>query len=79
MLTERNFPYSEMKMLASSRSAGKEVEFDGKTYVIEELSEDSFDDVDIALFSAGGSIRKNSALSPQLRVVLWLTTLLLFA
>lgn len=58
VLTERNFPYSEMKMLASSRSAGKEVEFDGKTYVIEELSEDSFDEVDIALFSAGGSISK---------------------
>ena len=45
-------------MLASARSAGKEVEFDGETYVIEELTEDSFDGVDIALFSAGGSISK---------------------
>ena len=58
MLVERDFPYSEMKMLASARSAGKEVVFDGETYVIEELTEDSFDDVDIALFSAGGSISK---------------------
>ena len=58
VLVERDFPYSEMKMLASARSAGKEVEFDGETYVIEELTEDSFDGVDIALFSAGGSISK---------------------
>ncbi|EEH59801.1 uncharacterized protein MICPUCDRAFT_31546 [Micromonas pusilla CCMP1545] len=58
VLTERNFPYSRMKMLASARSAGKEVEFDGEMYKIEELKEDSFDDIDIALFSAGGSISK---------------------
>jgi aspartate-semialdehyde dehydrogenase len=58
VLVERDFPYSEMKMLASARSAGKEVEFDGETYVIEELTENSFDDIDIALFSAGGSISK---------------------
>lgn len=58
VLTERNFPYSNMKMLASARSAGKEVSFDGKTYKIEELTSDSFKDVDIALFSAGGGISK---------------------
>jgi aspartate-semialdehyde dehydrogenase len=44
---ERNFPYSEMKMLASARSAGKSVDFDGESYVIEELTEASFDGVDI--------------------------------
>ena len=43
------------------RSAGQKVEFDGKEYVIEELTADSFRDVDIALFSAGGSISKNFA------------------
>ena len=59
VLTERNFPYSEMKMLASKRSAGKTVEFDGETYTIEELTAESFDNVDIALFSAGGSISKD--------------------
>jgi len=58
VLTERHFPYSDVKMLASSRSAGKEVVFDGETCVIEELTEQSFDGVDIALFSAGGSISK---------------------
>jgi len=42
----------------NARSAGKEVVFDGETYVIEELTEQSFDGVDIALFSAGGSISK---------------------
>jgi aspartate-semialdehyde dehydrogenase len=57
-----------MKMLASARSAGKEVEFDGETYVIEELTEDSFDGVDIALFSAGGS------LSPPRKAASWWTT-----
>ena len=58
VLKQRDFPYSEMKMLASSRSAGKEVEFDGETYTTEELTETSFDNMDIALFSAGGSISK---------------------
>ncbi|CAG9460738.1 unnamed protein product [Pedinophyceae sp. YPF-701] len=58
VLKQRDFPYRGMKMLASKRSAGKEVKFDGDTYVIEELTEASFDDVDIALFSAGGSISK---------------------
>lgn len=61
VLVERDFPYSEMKMLASARSAGKSVDFDGESYVIEELTEASFDGVDIALFSAGGSISKKFA------------------
>lgn len=47
-----------MKMLASARSAGKKQEFDGETYEVQELTADSFKDVDIALFSAGGSISK---------------------
>jgi aspartate-semialdehyde dehydrogenase len=50
-----------MKMLASARSAGKSYEFDGQEYVVEELTENSFDGVDIALFSAGGSISKKFA------------------
>uniref|UniRef100_A0A061R8G9 aspartate-semialdehyde dehydrogenase n=2 Tax=Tetraselmis sp. GSL018 TaxID=582737 RepID=A0A061R8G9_9CHLO len=61
VLKERNFPYSDMKMLASARSAGRKVDFDGKAYTIEELTADSFKDVDIALFSAGGSISKKFA------------------
>ncbi|GBF92105.1 lycopene beta cyclase [Raphidocelis subcapitata] len=58
VLHERNFPYSSIKLLASARSAGKKQEFEGQTYTIEELTADSFGDVDIALFSAGGSISK---------------------
>lgn len=50
-----------MKMLASARSAGKSYEFDGQEYTVEELKENSFDGVDIALFSAGGSISKKYA------------------
>jgi len=43
------------------RSAGKKMNFDGQEYVVEELKEDSFGDVDIALFSAGGGISKKFA------------------
>lgn len=58
VLKERDFPYSDIKMLASARSAGQQQEFDGHSYTIEELTERSFAGVDIALFSAGGSISK---------------------
>lgn len=58
VLKERNFPYSDIKMLASARSAGSKQEFEGQTYTVEELTEKSFAGVDIALFSAGGSISK---------------------
>lgn len=58
VLSDRNFPYRSIKMLASERSAGKEMTFEGRRYVVEELTEDSFNGVDIALFSAGGSISK---------------------
>ncbi|KAK3222192.1 hypothetical protein Dsin_009217 [Dipteronia sinensis] len=62
VLSDRDFPYRSIKMLASKRSAGKEFSFQDKTYTIEELTENSFDDVDIALFSAGGSISKKFGL-----------------
>ncbi|CAD5312743.1 unnamed protein product [Arabidopsis thaliana] len=58
VLSDRDFPYSSIKMLASKRSAGKRVAFDGHEYTVEELTADSFNGVDIALFSAGGSISK---------------------
>ncbi|KAL5052469.1 hypothetical protein RYX36_033151 [Vicia faba] len=58
VLSERDFPYSSIKMLASKRSAGRRLTFEDKEYVIEELTEESFNGVDIALFSAGGSISK---------------------
>lgn len=54
LIEQRNFPFADIKFLASSRSAGKKQMFLGKEYVVEELTGDSFDGVDIAFFSAGG-------------------------
>jgi len=61
VLAERNFPIKSIKMLASARSAGKTVQFAGKSYPVEELTKDSFKGVQIAFFSAGGSISKEFA------------------
>lgn len=61
VLENRKFPFNKLKLLASSRSVGKKMEFKGQVYEVEELSTSSFDDVDIALFSAGGSRSKQFA------------------
>lgn len=61
IIEERKFPFDSLKMLASHRSAGKQIDFMGKTYTVEELTADSFDGVDIALFSAGGGRSKEFA------------------
>ena len=58
LLEQREFPATQYKFLASARSAGKKMTFMGQEYTIEELVEESFDDVDIALFSAGSSTSK---------------------
>ncbi|KAH9315654.1 hypothetical protein KI387_024281 [Taxus chinensis] len=58
VLKERDFPYRSLKLLASKRSAGKHMTFEGREYLVEELTDDSFGGIDIALFSAGGSISK---------------------
>ena len=58
VLAERSFPIGKLKLLASARSAGREVSYGGETHVIEELKEDSFENVDLALFSAGGGVSK---------------------
>lgn len=58
VLSDRDFPYRDIKMLASKRSAGQKMAFEGKEYVIEDTTEESFKGVEIALFSAGGSISK---------------------
>ena len=55
-LEKRAFPVGRLTLLASAKSAGKTLQFRGEQVVIEELREDSFDGVDIALFSAGGGI-----------------------
>lgn len=55
-LEERNFPIGELTLLASARSAGKEISFNGSLIKVKELTHDSFEGVDIALFSAGGGL-----------------------
>src|SRR5579871_6203693 len=63
-LNKRGFPVRKLKALASSRSAGRTLEFRGETITIEELREDSFNGADIALFSAGSGVsRKFSPLA----------------
>lgn len=53
ILEERNFPVSDLVLLASERSEGKRIEFNGKSRTIKRLTKDSFEGVDLALFSAG--------------------------
>ncbi len=56
VLEERRFPVGEIRLLASERSAGQSLEFDGRQHRVGVLNENSFEDIDIALFSAGGSV-----------------------
>lgn len=55
LIEERNFPFGNLKLLASKRSAGKVIHFMGKDYIVEEAKEDSFQDVQIALFAGGAA------------------------
>jgi aspartate-semialdehyde dehydrogenase len=55
VLAERNFPYKEVRLLASERSEGKFLEFDGEQLMVQKLDRNSFAGIDIALFSAGGA------------------------
>ena len=60
-MDKRRFPVGKLKALASARSAGKTLEFRGQKIAIEELKDDSFEGVDIVLFSAGGGIARKFA------------------
>lgn len=62
VLEERNFPIKNLKLLASKKSAGEEVDFKGRKIVIEEATENSFNDVDIVLSAVENNISKK--LSP---------------
>ena len=62
-LIKRNFPIRDIKFLASARSAGKKIEFNGQTYTIEEATPEAFEGVNVALFSAGGSV--SAKLAPE--------------
>jgi len=58
LLENRSFPYNNLTLLASKRSKGKQVNIGKRTYVIEQLTKDSFHNTDIAFFSAGSEVSK---------------------
>ncbi|MGJ3252448.1 MAG: aspartate-semialdehyde dehydrogenase [Elainellaceae cyanobacterium] len=61
LLEQRHFPISNLKLLASERSAGSTLTFRGETLTVESVSDRAFDDVDLVLASAGGSVSKTWA------------------
>ncbi|MGO1368842.1 MAG: aspartate-semialdehyde dehydrogenase [Senegalia sp. (in: firmicutes)] len=61
VLEERNFPINKIKFLASKKSAGNKIKFKEKEYVVEELTPNSFKDMEYALFAAGGEVSEKYA------------------
>lgn len=61
LLAERQFPIGNLKLLASPRSAGNKINFNGQEITVEAVNDDSFADIDIVLASAGGSTSKKWA------------------
>ncbi|WP_265263718.1 aspartate-semialdehyde dehydrogenase [Spirulina subsalsa] len=61
LLAERHFPLASLKLLASERSAGQQISFQGETLTVEAVQESSFEGVDVVLASAGGSTSKRWA------------------
>ncbi len=60
-LDKKDFPIENLHLLSSKRSAGKELTYKGETYVVKEATPESFEGIQIALFSAGGSVSKKLA------------------
>jgi aspartate-semialdehyde dehydrogenase len=61
VLAEEKFPINELRLLASEKSSGKKIMFEGKEYTVSALNENSFEGMDLALFSAGASVSKKYA------------------
>jgi aspartate-semialdehyde dehydrogenase len=61
LLAERNFPLTELRLLASERSAGKSIHFQGERLPVEAVSDRAFEEIDLVLASAGGSTSKTWA------------------
>jgi aspartate-semialdehyde dehydrogenase len=61
VLAERKFPIKSLRLLASARSAGKKINFNGQPHTVEELTKESFKGIQIAFFSAGGSVSREFA------------------
>src|SRR3989344_1918468 len=61
VLEKRNFPLKKLRLFSSARSAGTLMKYKGADIVVEELKEDSFKGIDMAIFSAGGDVSKKFA------------------
>ena len=61
ILAERDFPVNELRLLASSRSAGRRIDFRGESLTVQELTAESFGGIDLVLSSAGGSLSRRFA------------------
>ena len=61
IMDELDVQYNELKLLSSAKSAGKEIEFQGKKYIVEEAKPESFDGINIIIASAGGTTSKKFA------------------
>lgn len=61
LLAETSLPIASVRLLASKRSAGQEIQFKGQPLIVEELVPESFEGIDLALFSAGGGISEKFA------------------
>lgn len=61
LLAERNFPVGEIRFMASARSAGRTIEWNGRTVTVEDAATADYSNVDIALFSAGGATSRELA------------------
>ncbi len=69
VMDEKNFPVGELKLCATSRSAGKEMYFKGQSYTVEETTPASFDGMDIALFAGGAASQEFGPLAAEKGVV----------
>ena len=58
VMERRNFPVASLRLLASARSAGTTLKFQGQDIAVEPLGVNSFEGIDVALFSAGGGISR---------------------
>ena len=61
ILAQRNFPIESIRFFASPRSAGKEIEFQGQSILVEDAASTNWENLDIVLFSAGGQLSKELA------------------
>ena len=64
-LSQRNFPINQLKLIASERSEGKKIQFEDRELNVESVKDDTFEGIDIALFSAGSGVSKEVA--PQVK------------